>query len=70
MTKTRPLFWNLARGILVSRSFVQVTEGAGSVAPFTSQVKIASSPILKLILSGSSRTKGGSKKVNSNNVQR
>ena len=60
MTRMRPLFWNCARGILVSPSLAQITEGSGS--PLTTHVKIASFPTPKVIVSGSCRTTGLSEK--------
>ena len=60
MTRMRPLFWNCARGILVSPSLAQITEGSGS--PQTSHVKMASFPTPKMIVSGSCRTTGLSEK--------
>ena len=60
MTRMRPLFWNCARGILVSPSLAQITEGSGS--PLTTHVKIASFPTPKMIVSGSCRTTGLSEK--------
>ena len=60
MTRMRPLFRNCARGILVSPSLAQITEGSGS--PLTSHVKIASFPTPKMIVSGSCRATGLSEK--------
>ena len=54
-----PLFWNCARGILVSPSLAQITEGSGSL--LRSHVKIASFPTPKMIVSGC-RTTGLSEK--------
>ena len=67
MTRMRLLFLNCALVILVSPSFVQITEGSGS--PLTSQVNITRSPTAKVCLSGSSRTTGFSEKNKSINVQ-